>query len=62
MYAYHVINGPWEPGEEAIASSACYAYQYARNVIKNPWPPGEKAIASDPRWKQEYEQYFKVKL
>jgi hypothetical protein len=62
VYARDVIKKPWSPGEKVIASITAYAFLYARDVIKHPWEPGEKAISSDPYLKQQYEQYFKVKL
>ena len=53
-YAMDVINGPWPPGETAIAQSSKYSYWYARNVIKKPWPPGETAIAQDSLYSYLY--------
>jgi hypothetical protein len=54
LYAYHVIDKRWPPGEAAIASNPVLAYVYAYHVIKGPWPPGEAAIAKDPEWAYQY--------
>ena len=46
-YAHNVIEGRWEPGEEAISKSARFSYLYALYVLKSRWKPGEAAIAKD---------------
>ena len=51
IYAYHyaknILEGPFPPGEEAIAKDEYYAYYYAKNILKGPFPAGEEAISKD---------------
>jgi hypothetical protein len=47
-YAYryaHVLKGPFQAGEAAIATRGEYVFVYARNVLRSPFPAGEAAVA-----------------
>jgi hypothetical protein len=61
MYANWLSNGPWPPGEEAIAKDAEWAYYYAKDVLKpagiKRFIAGEKAIAKDPEKAYWYARY-----
>jgi hypothetical protein len=53
-YALHVVDGPWPPGEAAIAKDPNMSLQYAQNVINGRFPAGEAAINSDEITKLMY--------
>lgn len=57
-YAADEIHGPWEPGEEAIASEAGWAYRYSRFVLHRRWAKGEPALARDPYYGLQYSRYM----
>ena len=46
-YAYYVIKGPWERGEESISKDPKWSYYYAKDIIKGPWEQGEDTISKD---------------
>jgi hypothetical protein len=53
-YALHVVDGPWPPGEAAIAKDPDISLEYAQNVIGGRFPAGEPAMASDENIKRLY--------
>ena len=57
LYARDIINGPFELGEEAIASSIYYSYWYSNDVLKGQFSLGEKIISNDPGTSFHYAKF-----
>jgi len=53
-YAINVIEGPWPPGEAAIAQDTTSSIRYAKDAMQGLWPPGEAAILTDSETALEY--------